>query len=155
MLYTKLLVSIKWIKISKLSCLFELQCQFDCSHGNTKLLILAHLICDFVSFSLTWSSPATCNHFKFGIILKRNISALQWYIPYTNRVLNNNKYTGLKKVSLLFVSSSDMFFALSWSSKLRENNGEKNTLIVTRSCVLSNTWFRDLKIYFWGLEIIF
>ena len=26
-------------------------------------------------------------------------------IPYTKRVLNNNKYTGLKKVSLLFVSS--------------------------------------------------
>ena len=109
MLYTKLLVPIKWIKISMLPCLFELQCQFDCSHSNsnTKFLILAHLICDCVSFSLTWSSPATCNHCNCGIILKRNSSALHWYIPYTKRVINNNKYTGLKKVSLLFVSSLD------------------------------------------------
>ena len=30
---------------------------------------------------------------------------------------------------------------------------EKNT-IVTRTCVLSDAWFRDLKIY-WGLEILF
>ena len=31
---------------------------------------------------------------------------------------------------------------------------EKNTL-VTRSCVLSDAWFRDLKFYTWGLEIKF
>ena len=34
------------------------------------------------------------------------------------------------------------------------NNGRKNTL-VTRSCVLSDAWFRDLKINFWGLSIKF
>ena len=31
---------------------------------------------------------------------------------------------------------------------------EKNTL-VTRSCVLSDAWFRDLKFLTWGLEIKF
>ena len=41
---------------------------------------------------------------------------------------------------------------LNWSSKLRDNNGRKNTL-VTQSCVLSDAWFGDRKIYFWGLEI--
>ena len=25
--------------------------------------------------------------------------------------------------------------------------------LVTQSCVLSDAWFQDLKIYFWGLEI--
>ncbi len=34
-------------------------------------------------------------------------------------------------------------FELNWSSELRNNNGTKNTL-VTRSCVLSDAWFRDL-----------
>ena len=38
-------------------------------------------------------------------------------------------------------------FELNWSSK-------KNTL-VKRRCVLSDDWFRDLKIYFWGLGIKF
>ena len=38
--------------------------------------------------------------------------------------------------------------------KLRDNNGRKNTL-VTQSCVLSDAWFRDLQILFWGLEIKF
>ena len=35
-------------------------------------------------------------------------------------------------------------FHLNWSSKLRDNNERTNTL-VTRSCVLSDAWFRDLK----------
>ena len=35
-------------------------------------------------------------------------------------------------------------FELNWSSKLRDNNERKNTL-VTRSYVLSDAWFRDLK----------
>ena len=35
-------------------------------------------------------------------------------------------------------------FKLNRSSKLRDKNGRKNTL-VTRSCVLSDAWFRDLK----------
>ena len=43
-------------------------------------------------------------------------------------------------------------FELSWSSKLRNNNEIKNTL-VTWSCVLSVAWFRDLKIWIRGLEI--
>ena len=34
-------------------------------------------------------------------------------------------------------------FELNWSSKLRDMNEIKNTL-VTRSCVLSNAWFRNL-----------
>ena len=33
---------------------------------------------------------------------------------------------------------------LNWSSKLRDNNERKNTL-VTQSCVLADAWFRDLK----------
>ena len=41
-----------------------------------------------------------------------------------------------------------------WSSDLRDNYERKNTL-VTRSCVLSDTWFRDLKFYTWGLKIKF
>ena len=41
-----------------------------------------------------------------------------------------------------------------WSSKLRDDNGEKNT-VVTRSCVLSDAWFLDLKILLWALEIKF
>ena len=36
-------------------------------------------------------------------------------------------------------------FELNWSSKLRGNNGRKNTL-VKRSCVLSDARFRDLKV---------
>ena len=36
-------------------------------------------------------------------------------------------------------------FELNWSSKLRDNNERKTTLF-TRSCVLSDAWFRDLKI---------
>ena len=28
-------------------------------------------------------------------------------------------------------------------------------ILVTRSCVLSDAWFRDLKNWFWGLEIKF
>ena len=32
-------------------------------------------------------------------------------------------------------------FELNWSSKLRDNNGRRNTL-VTRNCVLSDAWFR-------------
>ena len=35
-------------------------------------------------------------------------------------------------------------FELNWSSNLRDNNERKNTL-VTRSCVLSDGWFQDLK----------
>ena len=42
-------------------------------------------------------------------------------------------------------------FELTWSLKLWEQ-WKKNTL-VKRSCVLSDAWFRDLKI--WGLEIEF
>ena len=45
-------------------------------------------------------------------------------------------------------------FELNRSSKLRDNNGRKNTLVI-RSCVLSNAWFWDLKIKFLGLEIKF
>ena len=45
-------------------------------------------------------------------------------------------------------------FELNWSSKLRDNN-ERKKHIVTRSCVLSDAWFRDLKFYIWGLEIKF
>ena len=37
-------------------------------------------------------------------------------------------------------------FELNRSSKLRDDNERKITL-VTRSCVLSDAWFRDLKIY--------
>ena len=36
-------------------------------------------------------------------------------------------------------------FQLNRSSKLRDNKERKNTL-VTRSCVLSEAWFRDLKL---------
>ena len=43
-------------------------------------------------------------------------------------------------------------FELNWSSILRNNNGGRITL-VTRSCMLSDAWSRDLKILFWGLEI--
>ena len=43
-------------------------------------------------------------------------------------------------------------FEPNWSSKLRDNNGRKNT-IVTQSRVLSDAWFWDLKILFWDLEI--
>ena len=35
-------------------------------------------------------------------------------------------------------------FVLNWSSKLRDNNERKNTF-ATRSCVLPDAWFRDLK----------
>ena len=35
-------------------------------------------------------------------------------------------------------------FELKWSSKVQDMNELKNT-IVTRSCVLSDAWFRDLK----------
>ena len=35
-------------------------------------------------------------------------------------------------------------FELNWSSKFRDNNERKNTL-VTRSCVHLDGWFRDLK----------
>ena len=45
-------------------------------------------------------------------------------------------------------------YELNWSSKLQDNNERKNTL-VTRSYVLSDAWFRDLNILFWGLEIKF
>ena len=45
-------------------------------------------------------------------------------------------------------------FELNWSSELRDNYERKNTL-VTRSCVLSDAWFRDLKFSTWGLEIKF
>ena len=37
-------------------------------------------------------------------------------------------------------------FVLNWSSKLRDNNGRKNSTLLARSCVLSHAWFRDLKI---------
>ena len=40
---------------------------------------------------------------------------------------------------------------LNWSSKLRDINERKNTL-VTRSCVHSDAWFRDLKFYTWGSQ---
>ena len=43
-------------------------------------------------------------------------------------------------------------FELDWSSELRDNYERKNTL-VTRSCVLSDAWFRDLE--FRSLEIKF
>ena len=36
-------------------------------------------------------------------------------------------------------------FELNWSLKLRDNNERKNSL-VTQSCLLSDGWFRDLKI---------
>ena len=37
-------------------------------------------------------------------------------------------------------------FELNRSSKLRDNNERKKINLVTRSCVLSDAWFRDLKI---------
>ena len=40
------------------------------------------------------------------------------------------------------------------SSKLQDNNGRKNTT-VTLSCVLSDAWFRDPKIKFWGLLFLY
>ena len=36
-------------------------------------------------------------------------------------------------------------FELNWSSKLRDNN-ERKCVLATRSCVLSDAWFQDLKI---------
>ena len=36
-------------------------------------------------------------------------------------------------------------FELNWLSRLRDNNGRRN-ILVTRSCVLSDARFRDLKI---------
>ena len=45
-------------------------------------------------------------------------------------------------------------FDLNWSSKLQDNNGRKNTIVV-QSCVLSDAGFRDLKMQFSGLEIKF
>ena len=49
-------------------------------------------------------------------------------------------------------------FELNWSSKLRDNNERKNTL-VTQSSVRLDGWFRDLKSevspQIWGLEIKF
>ena len=35
-------------------------------------------------------------------------------------------------------------FELNWSSKLRDINERKKNTLVTRSCVLSDAWFRDL-----------
>ena len=45
-------------------------------------------------------------------------------------------------------------FELNCSSKLQDNNGRETTL-VTQSCVLSVSWFRGIKILFWGLKIKF
>ena len=45
-------------------------------------------------------------------------------------------------------------FELDWSSKLRDNNERKNTLVTWR-CVLSDAGFQDLKFKIWGLEIKF
>jgi hypothetical protein len=45
-------------------------------------------------------------------------------------------------------------FELNRSSKLRDNNERKNTL-VTRSCVRLDGWFWDLKFDIWGLKIKF
>ena len=42
-------------------------------------------------------------------------------------------------------------FELNRSSKLRDND-ERKTTLVTRSCVLSDAWFRDIRFSFWGLE---
>ena len=44
-------------------------------------------------------------------------------------------------------------FEVDRSSNLRDNNERKNTL-VTRSFVRLDGWFRDLKFWTWGLEII-
>ena len=43
------------------------------------------------------------------------------------------------------------------SAELQDNYERKNTLLnVTRSCVLSDAWFRDLEILIvWGLKIEF
>ena len=53
-----------WCKSLPIDCLAQIT------------VILAHLISDFVSFSLMWPNSATCNHCKCGIMLKRNTSAL-------------------------------------------------------------------------------
>ena len=46
-------------------------------------------------------------------------------------------------------------FELNRSSKLLDNNERKKNTLVTRSCVLSDAWFRDLKFLVLGLEIKF
>ena len=45
-------------------------------------------------------------------------------------------------------------FELDWSLELLDKWKKKN-IFVTRSCVLSDGWFRDLKFLIWGLEIKF
>ena len=62
------------------------------------------------------------------------------YLPSQLVYLNMYKITNLWK------------FELNRSSKLRDINERKNTL-VTRSCVLPGAWFRDLKIRFWGHKV--
>ena len=46
-------------------------------------------------------------------------------------------------------------FELNQLSKLRDNNNERKNTLVTQSCVLSDAWFRDLKLQIWGLKIKF
>ena len=66
-------------------------------------------------------------------------------------------YWYLSKTSLLtwcistYAKNNLWKFELNWSSKLQGKNGRKNA-IDTQSCVLSDAWFWDLKILFWGLS---
>ena len=72
--------------------------------------------------------------------LSRNVGLKHW----TLMVIVKDPSSHLLYLNRCIKWQTCEIFKLNRSSKLRDNNERKNTLI-TRSCVLSDAWFRDLK----------
>ena len=75
-----------------------------------------------------------------------------WQLPIVSRVF---KSTGHLFTWCIHAQNSKLVKI--WTQLVVEvasSNRRKNTLI-TQSCVLSDAWFRELKLLFWGLKIKF
>ena len=82
-----------------------------------------------------------------SVRIVRNASSC-CYLKTLDTIGNCQRPVVLFGVSYICIKITNLWkFEHNWLSKLRDKNGKKtkNTL-VTQSCMLSDTWFRDLKL---------
>ena len=93
-------------------------------------------------------SNKKCILTEIAVILSKPLGPLKvsWVFKTLDTIGNCQRLIFSLGVSPHMHEATNLWkFELNWSSKLRENNERKNTL-VTRSCLLTDAWLRDLNI---------